>query len=206
LFCIFLYGEICWFMQLVNVWVLLNVCFKSSVDNFHAKKTRLALFQVLMCWSYIFFTLTEVGVTNTDPNRPGMHMKLIKFLLKLRAPRIVYVSCNPATCARDLDYLCHGVVRVILLYFSSSYWDSAIWVVECFVQAELNIKGCYKLISLQPVDMFPHTPHVECVCLLELVDLWLFKPFHLKVGHHFIFAATSVTILQFDLGCLMNFG
>ncbi|KAF2323515.1 hypothetical protein GH714_035867 [Hevea brasiliensis] len=46
-----------------------------------------------------------------DPNRPGMHMKLIKFLLKLKAPCIVYVSCNPATCARDLDYLCHGLVR-----------------------------------------------------------------------------------------------
>lgn len=56
---------------------------------------------------------------NADPNRPGMHMKLIKFLLNLRVPRIVYVSCNPATCARDLDYLCHGVVCVILLYFSS---------------------------------------------------------------------------------------
>ncbi|KAL8098911.1 uncharacterized protein LOC141687248 [Apium graveolens] len=79
----------------------------------------------------------------TDPNRPGMHMKLIKFLLKLRAATIIYVSCNPATCARDLDYLCHGV-------------------------AEKNIKGCYKLRSLQPVDMFPHTPHIECVCLLEL--------------------------------------
>ncbi|KAK1571400.1 hypothetical protein Q3G72_016341 [Acer saccharum] len=79
----------------------------------------------------------------SDPNRPGMHMKLIKFLLKLKAPCIVYVSCNPATCARDLDYLCHGVI-------------------------EKNIKGCYKLKSLQPVDMFPHTPHIECVCLLEL--------------------------------------
>ena len=55
---------------------------------------------------------------NADPNRPGMHMKLIKFLLNLKAPRIVYVSCNPATCARDLDYLCHGVVCVILLYTS----------------------------------------------------------------------------------------
>ncbi|KAL5986560.1 hypothetical protein ACLOJK_014893 [Asimina triloba] len=44
----------------------------------------------------------------SDPNRPGMHMKLIKYLLKLRAPRIIYISCNPATCARDLDYLCHG--------------------------------------------------------------------------------------------------
>ncbi|XP_022637166.1 uncharacterized protein LOC106762429 isoform X2 [Vigna radiata var. radiata] len=79
----------------------------------------------------------------SDPNRPGMHMKLIKFLLNLKAPRIVYVSCNPATCARDLDFLCHDV-------------------------AEQNTKGCYKLISLQPVDMFPHTPHIECVCLLEL--------------------------------------
>ncbi|XP_050234930.1 uncharacterized protein LOC126683139 [Mercurialis annua] len=81
----------------------------------------------------------------SDPNRPGMHMKLIKFLLKLKAPRIVYVSCNPATCARDLDYLCHGV-------------------------EEKNIQGCYKLKSLQPVDMFPHTPHIECVCLLEQAD------------------------------------
>ncbi|RID63048.1 hypothetical protein BRARA_E02078 [Brassica rapa] len=79
----------------------------------------------------------------SDPNRPGMHMKLIKFLLNLKSPRIIYVSCNPATCARDLDYLCHGV-------------------------EEKNIKGCYKLMSVQPVDMFPHTPHIECVCLLEL--------------------------------------
>ncbi|XP_021749767.1 uncharacterized protein LOC110715494 [Chenopodium quinoa] len=82
-------------------------------------------------------------VVISDPNRPGMHMKLIKFLLKLKAPRIVYVSCNPATCARDLDYLCHGSV-------------------------EQKIKGCYKLSSIQPVDMFPHTPHIECVCLLDL--------------------------------------
>jgi hypothetical protein len=67
--------------------------------------------------------MLSFGVTNTDPNRPGMHMKLIKFLLNLRAPRIVYVSCNPATCARDLDYLCHGVVCVILilLCFSSIF-------------------------------------------------------------------------------------
>ncbi|KAF0915994.1 hypothetical protein E2562_000624 [Oryza meyeriana var. granulata] len=51
----------------------------------------------------------------SDPNRPGMHMKLIKWLLEVKAPRIVYVSCNPATCARDLDYLCHGVVCFVLL-------------------------------------------------------------------------------------------
>ncbi|XP_021294532.1 uncharacterized protein LOC110424303 isoform X1 [Herrania umbratica] len=85
----------------------------------------------------------KLDIVISDPNRPGMHMKLIKFLLKLKAPRIVYVSCNPATCARDLDYLCHGV-------------------------REQNIKGCYKLKCIQPVDMFPHTPHIECVCQLEL--------------------------------------
>ncbi|XP_023751723.1 uncharacterized protein LOC111900071 [Lactuca sativa] len=79
----------------------------------------------------------------SDPNRPGMHNNLIKFLLKLKAPKIVYVSCNPATCARDLDYLCHGSV-------------------------EQKLNGCYTLKSIQPVDMFPHTPHIECVCLLEL--------------------------------------
>ncbi|OEL36715.1 putative RNA methyltransferase CT0009 [Dichanthelium oligosanthes] len=78
-----------------------------------------------------------------DPNRPGMHMKLIKWLLEVEAPRIVYVSCNPATCARDLDYLCHGV-------------------------EEKDLRGCYELKSVIPVDMFPHTPHIECVCLLEL--------------------------------------
>ncbi|KAJ3693831.1 hypothetical protein LUZ60_009311 [Juncus effusus] len=79
----------------------------------------------------------------SDPNRPGMHLKLIKYLLQIKAPRIVYVSCNPATCARDLDYLCHGL-------------------------EEKGIRGCYRLKSVIPVDMFPHTPHIECVCLLEL--------------------------------------
>ncbi|KAL6627273.1 hypothetical protein ACP70R_030999 [Stipagrostis hirtigluma subsp. patula] len=73
----------------------------------------------------------------SDPNRPGMHMKLIKWLLEVKAPRIVYVSCNPATCARDLDYLCHGV-------------------------EEKDLRGCYELKSVIPVDMFPHTPHIEC--------------------------------------------
>ncbi|KAL5226554.1 hypothetical protein ABZP36_014819 [Zizania latifolia] len=79
----------------------------------------------------------------SDPNRPGMHMKLIKWLLEVKAPRVVYVSCNPATCARDLDYLCHGV-------------------------EDKDLKGCYKLKTVIPVDMFPHTPHIECICVLEL--------------------------------------
>lgn len=79
----------------------------------------------------------------TDPNRPGMHLKLIKYLLNLKASRIIYISCNPATCSRDLDYLCHGL-------------------------PEKNLRGCYQLKVVQPVDMFPHTPHIECICVLEL--------------------------------------
>lgn len=70
----------------------------------------------------------------TDPPRAGMHEKLIQQLLRMRAPRVVYVSCNPATQARDLQLL-----------------DEA-----------------YKVIRLQPVDMFPHTHHIENVALLEL--------------------------------------
>ncbi len=70
----------------------------------------------------------------TDPPRAGMHEDVIKVLLSIAAPRIVYVSCNPATQARDLSLL-----------------DSM-----------------YKVVEVQPVDMFPHSHHVENVVLLEL--------------------------------------
>jgi 23S rRNA (uracil1939-C5)-methyltransferase len=70
----------------------------------------------------------------TDPPRAGMHEKLIQTLLRIKAPRVVYVSCNPATQARDLQLL----------------------------------DEMYKVIKLQPVDMFPHTHHIENVALLEL--------------------------------------
>lgn len=69
----------------------------------------------------------------TDPPRAGMHNDVIKTILFADPKRIVYVSCNPATQARDLSLL--------------------------------NEK--YKVISIQPVDMFPHTHHVENVVLLE---------------------------------------
>jgi 23S rRNA (uracil1939-C5)-methyltransferase len=70
----------------------------------------------------------------TDPPRAGMHEKLIQTLLRIKAPRVVYVSCNPATQARDLALL----------------------------------DEMYKVVRLQPVDMFPHTHHIENVALLEL--------------------------------------
>ncbi|MFN7325743.1 MAG: 23S rRNA (uracil(1939)-C(5))-methyltransferase RlmD [Chitinophagales bacterium] len=73
-------------------------------------------------------------VVITDPPRAGMHEKAILFLLELAAPRIVYVSCNPATQARDIQLL-----------------------------SEL-----YRVVKVRPVDMFPHTHHIENVALLEL--------------------------------------
>ncbi len=72
----------------------------------------------------------------TDPPRAGMHDDVIKTILGARPKRIVYVSCNPATQARDLNLL-----------------DEA-YAVRC----------------VQPVDMFPHTHHVENVVLLEARD------------------------------------
>ena len=70
----------------------------------------------------------------TDPPRAGMHPRVTQLLADLKVDRIVYVSCNPATQARDLQVLGES----------------------------------YKVKKIQPVDMFPHTQHVECVCLLEL--------------------------------------
>lgn len=69
----------------------------------------------------------------TDPPRAGMHNDVIDVLLFAEPRRIVYVSCNPATQARDLQLL----------------------------------DAKYKVTAVQPVDMFPHTHHVENVVLLE---------------------------------------
>lgn len=70
----------------------------------------------------------------TDPPRAGMHTDVINVILNAEPQRIVYVSCNPATQARDLQLL----------------------------DAKYSVK------AVQPVDMFPHTHHVENVVLLEL--------------------------------------
>lgn len=70
----------------------------------------------------------------TDPPRTGMHPDVVDMLLRIRAPRVVYVSCNPATQARDLASLAQA----------------------------------YTIVRTQPVDMFPHTAHVENVALLLL--------------------------------------
>lgn len=70
----------------------------------------------------------------TDPPRAGMHEKLVRKILEMAAPTVVYVSCNPATQARDLNLL-----------------DEK-----------------YAVTKIQPVDMFPHTLHIENVVQLKL--------------------------------------
>ncbi|MFN7251394.1 MAG: 23S rRNA (uracil(1939)-C(5))-methyltransferase RlmD [Anaerobacillus sp.] len=70
-----------------------------------------------------------------DPPRKGCDEALLETIIKMKPKRVVYVSCNPATLARDLRVL---------------------------------EDGGYKTLEVQPVDMFPHTTHVETVALIEL--------------------------------------
>ena len=75
----------------------------------------------------------QIDVVFTDPPRSGCSREFLAALCKLQPGRVVYISCNPETQARDLRYLtAHG----------------------------------YKVRKIQPVDMFPHTRHIECVALL----------------------------------------
>lgn len=71
-----------------------------------------------------------------DPPRAGMHPDVVKVIMKAAPERIVYVSCNPASQARDLAMM----------------------------------SPMYEITAVQPVDMFPHTMHVENVCALKLKD------------------------------------
>jgi 23S rRNA (uracil1939-C5)-methyltransferase len=69
----------------------------------------------------------------TDPPRGGMHPDVVRKIVEMGPNRIVYVSCNPATQARDAALMAH----------------------------------CYRITAVQPVDMFPHTHHIENVVLME---------------------------------------
>lgn len=75
------------------------------------------------------------NVVVVDPPRKGCDKKVLDTIVSMQPDRVVYVSCNPSTLARDLNYLDeHG----------------------------------FKCVEIQPVDMFPHTMHVECVAKLKL--------------------------------------
>jgi 23S rRNA (uracil1939-C5)-methyltransferase len=89
---------------------------------------------IKICNDDFFVEHGRPDVIITDPPRAGMHEKLVNKLLEIAAPKIVYVSCNTATQARDLGLLSEK----------------------------------YQIKKIQPVDMFPHTHHIECVVLLKL--------------------------------------
>ena len=89
---------------------------------------------IKICNDEFFEVHGRPDVIITDPPRVGMHEKLVNKLLEIAAPKIVYVSCNTATQARDLSLLSEK----------------------------------YAVAKIQPVDMFPHTHHIECVVLLKL--------------------------------------
>lgn len=92
---------------------------------------------VSVCNDAFFERHGRPDVVVTDPPRAGMHDKLIAKLLEIAAPVVVYVSCNPATQARDLSLLAEK----------------------------------YEIEAMRPVDMFPHTLHIENVAKLVLREL-----------------------------------
>lgn len=89
---------------------------------------------IKICNNDFFNIHGRPDIVITDPPRVGMHEKLTNKLLEIEAPKIVYVSCNTATQARDIALLSEK----------------------------------YQVRKIQPVDMFPHTHHIESVALLTL--------------------------------------
>lgn len=81
----------------------------------------------------------RADVVVVDPPRKGCDERVLETIVNMKPERVVYVSCNPSTLARDLAYL--------------------------------DAKG-YKTVEVQPVDMFPHSMHVETVCQLMRKDLF----------------------------------
>jgi 23S rRNA (uracil1939-C5)-methyltransferase len=117
---------------------LIDAAVEDARENARLNQLSDALFfsgDVIHICDEDFFTVHgKPDVIITDPPRAGMHEKLVRKILEISAPTVVYVSCNPSTQARDL--------------------------------AALDEK--YQVTRIQPVDMFPHTHHIENVVQLKL--------------------------------------
>lgn len=112
---------------------------KDAEENAHLNNLQSASFfsgdVIEICNDDFFERHGNPDVVIVDPPRAGLHNKLVNKLLEIAAPKIVYVSCNVATQARDLQLLHEK----------------------------------YTVQKIQPVDMFPHTHHIESVALLTLM-------------------------------------
>ena len=117
---------------------MIDAAIKDAQQNAELNKIDHATFitgdVIKICNDDLFEKHGRPDVIITDPPRAGMHEKLIAKILDMEAPIVVYVSCNPATQARDLALLGHK----------------------------------YAVTKVQPVDMFPHTHHIENVVQLKL--------------------------------------
>ncbi|HEV7125994.1 MAG TPA: class I SAM-dependent RNA methyltransferase [Ktedonobacterales bacterium] len=98
-------------------------------------------------------TLTRQGerfdLALVDPPRSGCHPRALSEIRALGPRALLYVSCDPSTMARDLHLLCDEHLG------SGSY------------RARGGADDAYQLVSVQPVDLFPHTAHIECIALVE---------------------------------------
>ena len=104
---------------------------KNNINNCEFFEANLDKF--LQTNQELIQSLLPPDIVVIDPPRAGIHPKFLKEIVNLDAPKIIYVSCNPSTQARDIEQLVtHG----------------------------------YKVEKIQPVDMFPHTWHIESVALL----------------------------------------
>jgi len=104
---------------------------KNNINNCEFFEANLDKF--LQTNQELIQSLLPPDIVVIDPPRAGIHPKFLKQMVNQGAPKIIYVSCNPSTQARDIEQLVeHG----------------------------------YKVEKIQPVDMFPHTWHIESVALL----------------------------------------
>lgn len=90
-----------------------------------------------------------------DPPRKGMERSVVKAVLASGAERVVLISCNPATLARDLGLLCGSLIEKDKLLIKNPEYT------------EQGLKGYYTIESITPFDMFPQTKHVETLVVLR---------------------------------------
>jgi 23S rRNA (uracil1939-C5)-methyltransferase len=112
---------------------------KNAIEDakFNAKQNNVKNIFFYTCDMKDYFNNNKIEKPNTiiiDPPRPGLHPQVVKDIIKLSPSKIIYVSCNPSTQARDV---------------------------------KLFLESKYQISDIQPIDMFPHTPHIECVITLK---------------------------------------